>query len=301
MTEILNNYYMVYQVKRPADKLTVKVRNLDYRVYRWGQPDARPLFLLHGWADTGMSFQFLADAMPDEWCLLAPDWRGFGDSGWNRQGYWFPDYLADLEVLLDLFAGDMQVALVGHSMGGNVVLLYAGIRPGRISHVVTMEQFGLADGDPAAAPERYAKWLDQWRVPPVNLEYADIEAMENRLQFLAPHLPGDRAAFLAPYWCKTNAQDRLVSKIDPGHKRVNPVLYRRAEARACWSKISAKVMLCLGEESEFFERFHGDSLGQDFKSCFTALHEVVIPHSGHMLHLDQPEQTASALQEFLRR
>lgn len=291
---------MVFQVKRPAETLTVNVRGLNYTVYRWGLPYARPVFLLHGWADTGMSFQFLADAMPDEWCLLAPDWRGFGDSGWNQQGYWFPDYLADLEVLLDLFAGDIPAALVGHSMGGNVVLLYAGIRPDRVSHVATLEQFGLADSDPAEAPERYAKWLDQWRKPPANLVYEDIRDMESRLQFLAPHLPDDRAAFLAPYWCKANGQNKLVSKIDPGHKRVNPVLYRRAEARACWQAISAKVMLCLGADSRFFERFHENNTGQDFKSCFTALHEIVIENCGHMLHLDQPEQTAQALQEFLR-
>lgn len=290
---------MSYQVKRKAEQLTVPVRSLNYRVYRWGPPDARPVFLLHGWADTGMSFQFLADAMPADWCLLAPDWRGFGDSDWNRQGYWFPDYLADLEVLLETLAGGRNCSLVGHSMGGNVVLLYAGIRPGRISHAVTLEQFGLPDSDPGDAPERYSQWLNQWRAPPVNLEYEDIGEMVKRLQMLAPHLDDDRAGFLAPYWCRRTGQDTLVSKIDPGHKRVNPVLYRRSEARACWRRISAKIMLGLGAESDFYRRYRDEQLGEDFKSCFSSLHEVVIPESGHMLHLDQPELTAQALIKFL--
>ena len=292
---------MPYQVKRKAEQLNITVRSLNYRVYRWGSPAASPVFLLHGWADTGMSFQFLADAMPDEWCLIAPDWRGFGDSGWNGQGYWFPDYLADLEILTEMFARDRNYSLIGHSMGGNVVLLYAGIRPDRVSHVVTLEQFGLPDSDPGTAPERYAHWLNQWREPPVNLEYDDIREMENRLQLLAPYLSDERAEFLAPYWCRQTGRGKFVSKIDPGHKRVNPVLYRREEARSCWRKISAKTMIGLGADSSFLERYQDEGLGEDFKSCFNQLYEVVIPQCGHMMHLDQPELTAQALEEFLGR
>ena len=291
---------MSYQVKRKADQLTVPVRGLNYRVYRWGSPDSAPVFLLHGWADTGISFQFLADSLPDNWCLIAPDWRGFGDSDWNRQGYWFPDYLADLDVLIDTFSAGEKVRLVGHSMGGNVVLLYAGICPDRISHVVTLEQYGLPDSDPDSAPERYAQWLGQWRKPPVNLEYEDINAMEQRLRSLAPRLTGERAGFLAPYWCKTTAQGKLVSKIDPGHKRVNPVLYRRAEARACRRRIRAKVLLGLGAESELTKRYRETGVALEFSSSFTDFIEIVIPQCGHMMHLDQPELTAAALDKFLR-
>lgn len=298
----ISREHMSYQVKRKPDQLTIPVRSLNYRIYRWGLPSASPVFLLHGWADTGMSFQFMADAMPDDWCLIAPDWRGFGDSDWNAQGYWFPDYLADLEVMVETFARDRSYALVGHSMGGNVALLYAGIRSRRISHVVSLEQFGLPDSEQGSAPERYTQWLDQWRSPPINLEYDDVSDMVKRLQFLAPHLPDDRAEYLAPYWCRKTGQGTFVSKIDPGHKRVNPILYRRAEARACWRRIQAKMMIGLGEESEFYERYLDpeEGLGQDFKSCFAQLHEVVLPQCGHMLHLDQPELTAQALQEFLR-
>ena len=291
---------MSYQVKRQAQQLNIPVRGLNYRVYRWGVPEAKPVLLLHGWADTGISFQFLADAMPDDWCLLAPDWRGFGDSSWNPQGYWFPDYLADLDGLIDYFAKTLPVRLVGHSMGGNVVLLYAGVCPDRVSHVVTLEQFGLPDSDPATAPARYAQWLNQWRNPPYNLEYENIRDMQHRLMSLAPHLGSDRAEFLAPYWCKPTAQGKVISKIDPGHKRVNPVLYRRAEARACWRKISASVMLILGDESDLFTTYQEQGMAGDFRACFNELREVTLADCGHMLHLDQPERTAAALDKFLR-
>ena len=62
------------------------------------------------------------------------------------------------------------------------------------------------------------------------------------------------------------------------------------------------MMIGLGEESEFYERYRDleEGLGEDFKSCFGQLHEFVLPRCGHMLHLDQPELTAQALAEFLR-
>jgi pimeloyl-ACP methyl ester carboxylesterase len=44
----------------------------------------------------------------------------------------FADYLADLDMLLDHYAPGQAVDLVGHSMGGNVAMMYAGVRPERI-------------------------------------------------------------------------------------------------------------------------------------------------------------------------
>ena len=59
--------------------------------------------------------------------MLAPDWRGFGRSAApGVDSYWFPDYVADLDALLDRISPDAPVDLVGHSMGGNVVMSYAG-------------------------------------------------------------------------------------------------------------------------------------------------------------------------------
>ena len=292
---------MSYQPKFQAEQLTVPVRSLNYRVHRWGSPAAEPVFLLHGWADTGMSFQFLADILAANWCLIAPDWRGFGDSDWNPEGYWIPDYLADLDILLDHFAPGRSVRLVGHSMGGNVVTVYAGVCPERVSHVASLDQYGLRDSDPADAPARFARWLRDWRQPPRNNSFDDIDAMVRRLQALAPYMSPDRARWLAHYWCRDDGAGRWVSKIDPGHKRVNPVLYRREEARACWRRISAHALVVLGEESDIIARYTDDALRADFKACFTSLEEVRIPRCGHMMHMDQPQQLASILEQFLQK
>jgi pimeloyl-ACP methyl ester carboxylesterase len=275
------------------------VRGLSCRVNRWGDPDAPAIFMLHGWSDTGMSFQFLADVMADRWQIIAPDWRGFGESAWCPAGYWFPDYLADLEVLLDRFAGGKPARIVGHSMGGNVAWLYAGTRPERVARVVSLDAFGLDETKPDEAPGRYARWLDQWRTPPAFSDYASLEDVAARVQKLAPRLDPGRAAFVAAEWSRRRPDGRFELRHDPGHKRVNPVLYRREEARACWRRIAAPCLLVLARESPFFRKYEEEGGREDCRSCIPALREAVVD-AGHMLHLEQPGAVAELLDEFFR-
>jgi pimeloyl-ACP methyl ester carboxylesterase len=118
-----------------------EIRGLRYHVRTWGDAHSPMLFLLHGWLDVSASFQFVVDALRHEWHVIAPDWRGFGLSAWAPGGYWFPDYYADLDALLDLYRPDTPVNLVGHSMGGNVALMYAGMRPQRVAHVMAQSAY----------------------------------------------------------------------------------------------------------------------------------------------------------------
>ncbi|RZL32171.1 MAG: alpha/beta fold hydrolase [Rubrivivax sp.] len=131
------------------------LRGLRQHVLRWGRPRAdRPLLvLLHGWMDVGASFQFVVDALREEREICALDWRGFGLSETSGSDcYWFPDYLGDLDALLDALSPEAPVDLLGHSMGGNVAMSYAGVRPARVRRLVNLEGFGMPDVAAAAAP-----------------------------------------------------------------------------------------------------------------------------------------------------
>src|SRR6187551_1330955 len=144
---------------KPSQSHIHTIRNLRYHVRTWGDLNAPKLFLLHGWMDVSASFQFLVDCLQRAWCVIAPDWRGFGLTEWAHEGYWFPDYYADLEALLDLYQPDSPVFLVGHSMGGNIAATYAGLRPERIAKLATLEGMGLRRSGADAAPDRIVKWL----------------------------------------------------------------------------------------------------------------------------------------------
>jgi pimeloyl-ACP methyl ester carboxylesterase len=286
----------------PVKELTTQkldVRGLEYAVHSWGDSTAKPVFLLHGLLDTGMSFQFVADAMPDDWYLLAPDWRGFGDTAWSDTGYWFPDYLADLDTILDQLSGNNKVRLVGHSMGGNIACLYSGIFPERVSHLVSLDVIGLPDSDPGDAPARYKKWMNQVKGSLSFSRYQDQGQLATHISKLAPGINQTRAAFIAESWSSAAKEGGYRIKADPRHKRINPVLYRREEAKSCWRNILAKTMLVFGEESRFYKDYSIEGYQQDFADCIKNLQVEIIPTSGHMLHFQQPEKLAEILNLFL--
>src|SRR6476620_2962192 len=158
------------------------IRNLRYHVRTWGDARSPKLFLLHGWMDVSGSFQFLVDCFERDWHVVAPDWRGFGLTEWARDGYWFPDYYADLDALLNLYAPDGPVHLVGHSMGGNIAGIYAGLRPERVAKLITLEGLGMRRADASTAPQRIVDWMDAQIEPPRFSTYKSFDDLAARLK-----------------------------------------------------------------------------------------------------------------------
>ena len=301
----------MYQVKHPSRSTYVNLRDQRYHVRTWGEPDPAqpPLVLVHGWMDVGASWQFMVDAMARERWIVAPDWRGYGlttTPAPRPDAYWFPDYLADLDALLDHFAPERPVDLVGHSMGGNVAMMYAGVRPQRIRRLVNLEGFGLPATRPAQAPGRLTQWLDEiqaLRRGELDLKtYDNADGVARRLMKTNPRLGADKADWLAQHWAAPDAQGRWAVLGEAAHKVVNPQLYRVDEALAIYARITAPVLSVTASD---------DSLSQWWKGQFTlaeyrerlrhvpALTEAEIGDAGHMLQHDQPEQLAGLIEHFL--
>ena len=288
------------QTLKPSGSQIVLIRDLAYHVRTWGEADAPKLFMLHGWMDVGASFQFLVDAFERDWHVVAPDWRGFGRSAWCADGYWFADYIADLEAILDVFAPNEPARLIGHSLGGNVVTLYAGIRPERVAKVVSLDGFGIPAEDAAGAPLKYAKWLDALRDPPAFAPYASLAAVADRLQKNNPRLSRDKAEFLAGHWAESlpDGSARLVS--DPRHKLPFPIVYRMEEVRAVWARVTAPV-LWVGASDSFVLTWLGEG-ENGLRERLRAIRNcslVTIPDAGHMLHHDQPAAVDAVIEPFL--
>jgi pimeloyl-ACP methyl ester carboxylesterase len=284
----------------PSSSDFVYVRGLRYHVRSWGDPGAPALFLLHGWMDISASFQFVADILCRRWRVIAPDWRGFGLSAWQRAPYWFPDYLADLDVLLDHYSLHEPARLVGHSMGGNIACLYGGVRPERVARIATLEGFGLDPIEPAEAPARYRKWLEQLQGAAWFKNYGTREELARRLQRDNPRLDGEKAAFLARHFGIEGEDGRIEIAGDPYHKLVNPVLYRLEEAKACWRAVTAPVLWVAARDSFVMKRFRGRE--DDYRArlaCFRRAREVVLEDCSHMMHHDKPEELGAVLEDFL--
>lgn len=284
------------------------IRGATQNVLQWGREGARKLVLLHGWMDVAASFQFVVDALERDWHVIAPDLSGFGRSAWQPRGYWFADYLADLDALLREVADDAPVALAGHSLGANVALHYAGVRPARVERLVALDGFGVRAEASDRAPDKIAAWLDAQASEPAFAPYASFEAVAQRLMRNDPRLTPDKAAFLAQHWAARSAQGDVRLTSDPRHKLPFPTVYRVEEAFAVWRRISAPTLFVAALDSHVPRFLEPDTpLGADpldvVRSRMREIRDarlVTIADAGHMLHHDQPQATARAIESFLK-
>jgi pimeloyl-ACP methyl ester carboxylesterase len=287
----------------------VALRGLPHHVLNWGNPSSPKLFLLHGWMDVGASFQFLIDSLQRDWFAIAPDLRGFGRSAWQSQGYWFADYVADLDALIDRYSPGESVNLVGHSLGGNIVMIYGGVRPERVRSLVSLDGFGIPAEPAEVAPQKMRRWLDALNDPPSFRTYPTLRAVADRLQKNNPRLQHEQAMFLAQHWAEAlpDGSARLTS--DPRHKLPFPSVYRMEEIYATWRRIEAPVLWIAATESNIpqwlDEHPEGEAAADTLAGIKRRLAQVpqgrlvTIADAGHMLHHDQPCAVAAAIESFL--
>ena len=299
----------MYQVKRRCKSEFVPIRNLSYHVQVWGEPGPGkvPLVMVHGWMDVAASYQFVVDAFAQDHYIIAPDWRGYGQTkAPGADNFWFPDYLADLDFLLDHYAPSQPVNLVGHSMGGNVVMLYGGVRPERIRRLVNLEGFGMPATIPAQAPGRFASWMDELKklhAGEMDLKaYDSADGVARRLMKTNPRLGQDKADWLARHWAAENAEGQWSILGDAAHKISNAQLYRVEEVLEIYKRLTMPVLAVEASDNSLDLWWRG-------KFTLAQYHErlQVVPHveiariddAGHMMHHDQPEVLAALIERFI--
>jgi pimeloyl-ACP methyl ester carboxylesterase len=299
----------MYQPARASRSEYVPIRNLQYHVRIWGEPrpGQPPLVMVHGWMDVAASYQFVVDAFASDRHVIAPDWRGYGLTELpHTDSYWFPDYLADLDFLLDHYAGEQAVDLVGHSMGGNIAMLYAGVRPQRIRRLVNLEGFGMPATRPAQAPGRYAKWIGELKAyhrgEMALRNYDSAEGVAQRLMKTNKRLGRDKAEWLAQHWGRREEDGKWHILGDPAHKIINANLFRVDEVLEIYKAIQAPVLAVEASDDSLSQWWQGRFTLAEYHERLKAVSHLRMGHvndAGHMLHHDQPQQLARLIEEFL--
>ncbi|MCC2635463.1 MAG: hydrolase-like protein [Ramlibacter sp.] len=299
----------MYQPKRVSRSEFVPIRNLRYHVRIWGEPapGKPPLVMVHGWMDVAASWQFVVDAFAQDRYVIAPDWRGYGlTQSPATDNYWFPDYLADLDFLLDHYAQDTPVDLVGHSMGGNIAVLYAGARPGRIRKLVNLEGFGMPATKPSQAPGRYAKWIDELksfhRGEKDLKSYDSIDGVARRLMRTNRRLTQDKADWLAQHWAREEADGRWHILGHPAHKIINANLFRVDEVLEIYKAITAPLLAVEASDDSLGQWWQGRYTLAEYHERLKSVSDMRLGHiedAGHMLHHDQPAALALLIEDFI--
>ena len=290
-----------YAPRRAARHELLELREGRVGCTRWGPESADPVLLLHGWMDCGASFQLLVDQLPDDWPMLAIDWQGHGRSSRRADRYWFADRLAELDAVLEALYPGRAVRIIGHSLGGTIAMMHAGLRPECTRWLVNIEGFGLPGRSGEEAAEQARDWLAQLRKGVQPRRYRDAAQLAGALRLRNPRLPEAESLFLAATWTRVLDDGRLEMLSDPVTELRSPLRFTRAEMDACWAGLRAPVLLLDGAESDYMQRVGGAVRLCAWLRELPSMRSVTIPASGHLLPHERPADVAAAVLRFAGR
>lgn len=287
----------IYMPVKTSRSLRVQLRGLNYHVRVWGDERDPPLVFLHGGRDASATFQFLTDALRERWYVLAPDWRGHGQSDWTPGNYELQAYLADLDAFVDRFLSHEPIVIVGHSLGGHVGTTYAGVRPDRVRRMVALDGFLVGDSDAAQTPNRVQDWLKKLSLPPRSHSYPTAAALADRLQAVNPRLTRDKAEFLATHVSRPHPDGGLTWAFDPRFYAPNGVSFVLNQWAECLRNISAPV-LAFSTDAHISRRLSLAEIERRAalipRVSFINLRDV-----GHNLHHEASDLVARKIEPFL--
>ena len=148
------------------EHLTVRANGADFHVARTGQ--GAPLLLLHGWPEFWLTWEPVMARLADRHTLVAPDLRGFGDSG-KPDGPWGADTHADdMLALLDGLGMEGRIGVVGHDVGGAVMQPLARKAPHRLAGLFLFDFVYPGIGSRMAEPSRLNEiWYQSFHQMPM--------------------------------------------------------------------------------------------------------------------------------------
>ncbi|MEO1786449.1 MAG: alpha/beta hydrolase [Pseudomonadota bacterium] len=276
-------------------------QGLRLRYADWGNTDAPPLILLHGGRDHSRSWDWVAQALRDDWHILAPDLRGHGDSDWAATGDYSP--MANVYDLAQLIHQKQlaPVTLIAHSYGGNIALRYTGIYPDTVSKLVAIEGLGPS---PKVIKERYGNpvdarlrdWIDNRRTMSGRQprRYASLDEAYDRMKSVNHHLSDAQARHLTVHGISQNEDGTYSWKFDNMFRVFPPFDIPQADIHHLWGRITCPTLLLYGTDS-WASNPAEDGRIAHFQDAAVEVYE----NAGHWLHHDQFDRFLSDLKAFL--
>ncbi|MFP6807254.1 MAG: alpha/beta hydrolase [Pseudomonadales bacterium] len=263
----------------------------------WGNPDAPPLLLVHGNRDHCHNWDWVAQELRDEYHIIAPDFRGHGDSAWVfGSAYSHSEYVYDLAQLIH----QQHLAplhMIAHSLGGGVALRYAGIYPENIKKLIVIEGTGGPSWTMQEKPahERMREWIESNRTISGRLpkRYPSLEDAYRRMHDANSHLRDDQARHLTIHGSNQNEDGTYSWKFDNYTHVMSPYDMNQAQTRELWSRIDAPVLLVSGSES-----WMAEGQTEDPSTHFQNARHEVLKQAGHWVHHDQLDKFLGLTRTF---
>jgi pimeloyl-ACP methyl ester carboxylesterase len=271
---------------------------LKLQFWDFGGEGKPSLVLVHGGLDHARNWDWVARDLCRDYHVYALDLRGHGNSAWAPGAmYSIAEYVLDLSALLDVI-GEFPIYLIGHSLGGVLVMHYAGIYPDRVRKVVNIEGLGFPAGHRIHAPysERLRRWVEQVRETEKRepRPYPDIPSAIARMKEANPHLSDEQARHLTLHGTNWNSDGSLIWKFDNYARAFPPYGHNLDDIREIVGRITCPVLLFWGMESRM-----PDPEADGRLAWVPNVRLIRVPRAGHWLHHDQLEVFLSETRKFL--
>lgn len=281
---------------------TLKSQRLNIAYTRWGDTDAPVIVLVHGGRDQKRSWDQVAAHLSSNYCVYAHDLRGHGKSDWASDGdYGVMDHVFDLATLMDEVAPSQPIILIGHSLGGNIVLRYTGLYPARISKLVSIEGLGpspkmLKQRQAEGFDDRLRAWIDQRRQlsgrSPRTMQ--TLDEAEARMRAAFSHLADDQIKHLTKTGVKHNSDGTISWAYDPAGMGRSPSDIPYDDFQALWGKVTCPTWLVYGADS-WASNPEKDGRARKFGNAQVD----IVQNAGHWLHHDQFDTFIQGVDAFL--
>ncbi|HJZ47466.1 MAG TPA: 2-succinyl-6-hydroxy-2,4-cyclohexadiene-1-carboxylate synthase [Roseiflexaceae bacterium] len=266
--------------------MRMRINDITLHIEEFGA--GRPLLLLHGFTGGAATWARFVDSFALQFRVIAPDLIGHGrsDPPPNAERYLMERCVADLLALLDALQIE-RVDVLGYSMGGRVALHLAAAARERVGALVLESSSpGIADAAERAARVAADEALAE------SIERDGLEAFVDRWEHLPlfasqAGLPLDVRARLHAQRLRNDPRGLANSLRGMGAGRQLPLWHQLAD-------LDIPTLLIAGELDAKYRALAGMMMAE-----LPNARMVIVPGTGHAIHLEQPQAFIGNVLEFL--
>ena len=296
--------------------LTIRTRSgLTLHASEWYNHNAPVCLLLHGFAHDGRAWDPLALALRERYRVIAPDFRGHGDSCWDSsRSYCHEALLEDLNTLVEQLSLH-SFHLVGHSMGARVAMLYTATHNDKVDSLTIVDTgpiVGLKGADRIradaeqqprhfATQDAYFQWL-RARLPLASREGLKQRAVHGLKAVSGGWRPKTDPEFARILWDQDNkvsdpkGKDKGSRGDTPSGSQQHPIAPLTQELWDALDRITSPTLVVRGQLSSILQQ---DTALTMAEQRLAAGQLRTIAMAGHSVMIDKPQECSQAISEFI--
>jgi pimeloyl-ACP methyl ester carboxylesterase len=270
----------------------VVANGLKLHHLEWGDTASPPVLALHGLRSYAHTWDAVAGALAGDHRVIAPDFRGRGDSEWAPDADYFTNaYVSDVEALVE-HLGMRRFAIIGHSMGGSVAYAYAARHPDQVSTLV-IEDIGPGSSTATSGADRIIR---EMKSTPSHFD--SLDAVHTYWRTIRPDISDEALASRVAHTVRELGDGRWAWKLDMAGiamARLSGDPAGPVDLWKCVETLRCPTLVIRGGQSDFLP----ERICLEMAERQPLVRWVEVPGAGHYVHDDDPGAFIDLVADFL--